>query len=120
MATSEPVLYLGAVIENGISQWDTMASDLSEALSPVSAELKALNATAPWGNGPEGRAFAAQYLKGDGPNRLVETGAELVGHITDAGTLLRKTIANSRAADARNVEDMTRHAKAVAQGRVTA
>ncbi|MGI5268811.1 hypothetical protein ACQEUU_06650 [Nonomuraea sp. CA-218870] len=94
------VLYLGPVLENGISQWDTMSSSLRREWATAAATIKELHDTAPWGDGPEGRAFARAYLMNDGPSRLVETGSELVEHIVDAGSRLRTTIATSRATDA--------------------
>ncbi|MEU4223685.1 hypothetical protein AB0F17_05280 [Nonomuraea sp. NPDC026600] len=107
MPTRSPQnLYLGTFIESGIAQWDTMAFDLEQAWPEVSAELKALNAAAPWGDGAEGRMFAQAYLKDDGPSRLVESGTALVGEIVDAGPLLRETIANSRATDAAIAQDL--------------
>ncbi|MBG0816640.1 hypothetical protein [Planomonospora sp. ID82291] len=114
MGTSEHgVLHLGRTIENGISQWEAMASDLDRAWREVSAELKGLNEAAPWGSGPEGRAFASQYLREDGPVRLVESGSALVGQIVAAGPLLRRTIAHSRATDAAIAEALARGAKTV-------
>jgi hypothetical protein len=102
------VLFLGTAVERGITQWDTMAGRLDKEWPRVSAELKALNDAAPWGDGSEGRAFAAAYLQGDGPNRLVETGTELIGQIVDAGPRLRATIANSRGTDAAIEADLSR------------
>ncbi|MEV6150035.1 hypothetical protein AB0L53_06805 [Nonomuraea sp. NPDC052129] len=105
-APSPRTLYLGPSIESGIAQWNTMALDLEQAWPEVSAELKALNAAAPWGNGAEGRMFAQAYLKDDGPSRLVESGTALVGEIVDVGPLLRETIANSRSTDTAIAEDL--------------
>ncbi|MBF8193893.1 hypothetical protein ITP53_51110 [Nonomuraea sp. K274] len=104
----DDVLYLGTTIENGISQWDTMANALAGQWPAVSAELKAVHAAAPWGDGAEGRAFAHEYMKLDGPNRLIETGTELVGHIADAGPRLHTTIANSRSTDTGIAADLAR------------
>ncbi|MFC4010554.1 hypothetical protein ACFOY2_25230 [Nonomuraea purpurea] len=103
-------LYLGPALETGISQWDTMADSLGKNWSKVSAEIEAMHAAAPWGDGPEGRVFLGTYMKDDAPTQLVETGTELVRHIADAGRLLREAISNSRGTEAQIAADLRRQA----------
>lgn len=101
-------VYLGPTLESGFSQWDTMAGSLEQGWSKASTEIESVHATAPWGDGPEGRAFLSSYMMNDGPTTLVETGTALVKHIADAGEALRKAIANSRRTEAAIAEDLAR------------
>ena len=88
------------VVDQGISQWTTMAEDWEkECARLVSAVVDAL-ATAPWGGGAEGDSFKAAHFRDNGPIRMLKQCGSLAKEITDASSRLRTTIDNTLGTDA--------------------
>ncbi|MEV0151914.1 MULTISPECIES: hypothetical protein [unclassified Nonomuraea] len=108
MPASDPAdLCLGETIESCVSMWTAMGTDLCAAVPDRTTRLKELHAAAPWGDGPEGQAFAQAYL-GCGADQLIDEITHLAGRISKSGTRLRVTIACSRSADDRTGEIVER------------
>ncbi|TMR14398.1 hypothetical protein ETD86_28690 [Nonomuraea turkmeniaca] len=89
-----------SIVDQGISQWSTMAEALEQESSRLITQVEDALAAAPWGGGAEGRAFLTAHFRGDGPNRMLTQCADLTKEITDAGTRVRQSVDNTLQTDA--------------------
>jgi hypothetical protein len=88
------------VVYRGITQWTTMADELSGEAARLIAQVKAALAAEPWGAGAEGRSFYAAHFQDDGPNRMLTQYEDLAEAIVDAGTRVRANVDNTLHTDA--------------------
>ncbi|NUR82783.1 MAG: hypothetical protein HOY71_01705 [Nonomuraea sp.] len=95
MSDDRADIQISEPISSSLNQWDTMSTDLSEALPAILQRIRALNSTNPQGNGGDGRAFDRQYLAKGGPERFLRDTENLVKEISGSGPLLRTTVSNT-------------------------
>ncbi|MFI9555017.1 hypothetical protein [Nonomuraea endophytica] len=101
----KPVAY------EGINQWATMAGDMEREVARLAAEVRACLATAPWGDGLEGKAFWQKHGRDDGPYKLVLRFVDLPNQLRDVGDRARKVVDNVRTTDTGMGQEMLARAQ---------
>ncbi|MEU4224162.1 hypothetical protein AB0F17_07705 [Nonomuraea sp. NPDC026600] len=94
------------VVNQGISQWCTMAEEWEREEPQLRAAVYEALAAEPWGAAAEGVAFKAAHFRGDGPTQMLKQSAHLTKEITDAGDRMRKTIDNTLRTHAATYQDL--------------
>ncbi|MEN3535397.1 hypothetical protein AAH991_09835 [Microbispora sp. ZYX-F-249] len=93
-------------LAKGLSQWHAASSGTESGYLASLREIRRLNAAAPWGHDTAGSAFHSAYTRGDGPEKLMDRGAELVGKVVELGPTVRRSAENARGMDAARAREV--------------
>ena len=90
----------------GLTRWQGAAADLDAAWRAATAEIRNLEAAAPWGGDAAGTAFRNAYGGNGGPSLAIDRGTALVEQLGVLGSLVRTSAENARGMDAEQAQAM--------------
>ena len=93
-------------LAKGLSQWHAASSSTESGYLAGLREIRRLNAAEPGGHDTAGAAFRTAYTEGDGPEKLMDRGAELVGKVVELGPTVRRSAENARGMDAERAREV--------------
>ncbi|WP_169986101.1 MULTISPECIES: hypothetical protein [unclassified Microbispora] len=93
-------------LAKGLSQWHAASSEAESGYLAGLREIRRLNAAEPWGHDTAGSAFHSAYTEGDGPEKVMDRGAELTAKVVELGPTVRRSAENARGMDAARAREV--------------